>query len=147
MNIMWKIAHTLINRGGVLKKIGRLVDVLEHVLLANSISASASIGAGTYFYHRGLGCVIHPKSIIGENCTIFQHVTLGSKWSGGINDGGAPVVGNHVMIGAGACILGNVIIGDNVVVGANTVVTHDIPSNAVVVGNPAIIINREKTNE
>ena len=83
MNILWKWAHALINRdGGVLQKIGRFLDILEHILFANSISAKASIGAGTYFYHRGLGCVVHPKCIIGEKCTIFQHVTLGSKWSG-----------------------------------------------------------------
>ena len=98
MNILWKWAHTLINRGGIAEKIGRIIDVLEHILFANSISAKAAIGAGTYFYHRGLGCVVHPKCIIGEKCTIFQHVTLGSKWSGGINEGGAPVIGNHVMI-------------------------------------------------
>lgn len=147
MNILWKWAHALINRdGGVLQKIGRFLDILEHILFANSISAKASIGAGTYFYHRGLDCVVHPKCIIGEKCTIFQHVTLGSKWSGGINEGGAPVIGNHVMIGAGACVLGNVTIGDNAVIGANAVVTHDVPSNVVVAGNPSRII-KEKSNE
>lgn len=84
--------------------------------------------------------------MIGENCTIFQHVTLGSKWSGGINDGGAPIVGNHVMIGSGACILGNITIGDNTIIGANAVVTHNVPPNVVVAGNPARII-KEKSNE
>lgn len=49
MNILWKWAHTLINRGGIAEKIGRIIDVLEHILFANSISAKASIGAGTYF--------------------------------------------------------------------------------------------------
>lgn len=146
MNILWKWAHTLLSRGGVLQRMGRALDILEHILFANSFSAKASIGVGTYFYHRGLGCVVHPKCMIGENCTIFQHVTLGSKWSGGINDGGAPVVGNHVMIGAGACILGNITIGDNTVIGANAVVTHNIPPNVVVAGNPARII-KEKSNE
>ena len=147
MNILWKWAHALINRdGGGLQKIGRFLDILEHILFANSISAKASIGEGTYFYHRGIGCVVHPKCIIGEKCTIFQHVTLGSKWSGGINEGGAPVVGNHVMIGAGACVLANVTIGDDAVIGANAVVTHDVPPNVVVAGNPSRII-KEKSNE
>ena len=63
-----------------------------------------------------------------------------------INEGGAPVIGNHVMIGAGACVLGNVTIGDNAVIGANAVVTHDVPPNVVVAGNPSRII-KEKSNE
>ena len=87
---------------------GRVLELLEHFIFCNSISAKAKIGAGTYFYHRGLGCVVHPKTEIGSKCTIFQHVTIGSKWSDGICEGEAPVIGDNVMIGAGACNLGNI---------------------------------------
>lgn len=66
---------------------GRVLELLEHFIFCNSISAKAKIGAGTYFYHRGLGCVVHPKTEIGSKCTIFQHVTIGSKWSDGICEG------------------------------------------------------------
>lgn len=115
------------------------MDCVEHLVFANSISAKATIGTGTYFFHRGLGCVVHPKAIIGKNCTIFQHVTLGSKWSNGMNEGGAPIVGNNVMIGAGAVILGSVHIGDNTVIGANAVVICDVPENSIALGVPAKI--------
>lgn len=71
MNILWKWAHTLINRGGIAEKIGRIIDVLEHILFANSISAKASIGAGTYFYHRGLGCVVHPLIIVSTSAALW----------------------------------------------------------------------------
>ena len=119
-----------------------MLDLLEHFVFSNSISARASIGAGTYFYHRGLGCVIHPKAVIGTGCILFQHVTIGSKWSDGICTGDAPTIGNHVIIGAGACILGNIHIGDNVIIGCNSVVIHDVPANSVVAGNPATIIKQ-----
>ena len=62
MNILWKWAHTLLSRGGVLQRMGRALDFLEHILFANSISAKASIGVGTYFYHRGLDTV--DKSVV-----------------------------------------------------------------------------------
>lgn len=135
------LAHRLIMRGGgILGFLGQMLDLLEHFVFSNSISARATIGARTYFYHRGLGCVIHPKAEIGTDCILFQHVTIGSKWSDGVCKGEAPTIGNRVMIGAGACILGNIHIGDNVIIGCNSVVVHDVPANSVVVGNPAKII-------
>lgn len=66
-------------------------------------------------------------------------MTIGSKWSGANCLGEAPHIGNYVMIGAGAVILGNISIGDNVIIGANAVVTHDVPSDSLAVGVPAII--------
>ena len=116
-----------------------MLELLEHFIFCNSISAKAKIGAGTYFYHRGLGCVVHPKTEIGSKCTIFQHVTIGSKWSDGICEGEAPVIGDNVMIGAGAVILGTISIGDNSIIGANAVVTHSVPANSLALGVPATI--------
>ena len=86
--------------------------------------------------------MVHPKTEIGSKCTIFQHVTIGSKWSDGICEGGAPVIGDNVMIGAGACILGNIHVGNNVIIGCNAVVLHDVPANCVVAGNPARIVKQ-----
>lgn len=88
--------------------------------------------------HQGLGVVIHPAVKIGNNCVIYQHVTLGAN---GKKEHGneAPVIGNNVMIGAGAVLLGNIRIGDNAIIAANSVVLNDVPENAMVAGIPAKI--------
>lgn len=82
---------------------------------------------------------MHPKTVIGSNCKIFQSVTIGSKWTNGFCTGDAPYIGDNVMIGAGAVILGNITIGNNVIIGANAVVLRDIPPNSFVVGVPGKI--------
>ena len=64
---------------------------------------------------------------------------MGSKFSNGLCEGGAPMIGNNVFIGAGAVILGNIKIGDNAIIGANSVVLRDIPANAIAIGVPAKI--------
>lgn len=88
--------------------------------------------------HQGMGVVIHPNTVIGENCTIYQHSTFGEAH--GKNTAiGAPTIGDNVMVGVGAAILGPVKIGNNVSIGANAVVIHDVPDNAVVAGVPAEI--------
>ena len=83
--------------------------------------------------------MIHPYAIIGENCKIEQNVTIGGR--SGITV--LPVIGDNVMIGAGALVLGPVKIGDNVQIGAGAVVVNDIPENCVVTGIPAKIIKRD----
>jgi serine O-acetyltransferase len=93
------------------------------------------IGYGLYFPHP-FCIVINQKAKIGNNCTIFQGVTIGT-----VRGKGVPVIGNNVVIAAGAKIVGKVNIGNNVMVGANAVVTKDIPDNATVVGIPARIVN------
>lgn len=124
-----------------------MIELVNHLFCSCSVSIEAEIGKGTVFYHRGIGYVIHPKAIIGERCKIFQGVTIGSKWSKANCLGEAPRIGNNVMIGAGAVVLGNISIGDNAVIGANAVVTHSIPANSLAVGVPAIIKYCEEKNE
>lgn len=125
--------------GGGLRIISRIIELLNHIFCSCSVSIQAEIGEKTIFYHRGIGCVVHPKAVIGENCKIFQGVTIGSKWSNGTCLGEAPKIGNNVMIGAGAVILGDIFIGDNSIIGANAVVTRSIPANSLAVGVPAKI--------
>ena len=130
--------------GGGPHKISSIIELINYILCSCSVSIEAEIGDGTVFYHRGIACVVHPKAIIGEDCKIFQGVTIGSKWSGANCLGEAPRIGNNVMIGAGAVILGNISIGDNVIIGANAVVTHNVPSDSLAVGVPAMIKHHEE---
>lgn len=93
--------------------------------------------------HDLCGIFIASTARIGKNCTILQQVTIGGNPA--TYDGTSPIsqaatIGDNVIIGAGAKIIGNVKIGDNVRIGANSVVTHDVPSGVVVAGIPAKII-------
>jgi len=93
------------------------------------------IGKGLEFGH--FSCiVIDSDAKIGDYCSIFQGVTVGS-----VRGKGTPIIGNNVVLGPGSKILGDIKIGNNVFVGANAVVVKDIPDNAVVGGIPAKIIN------
>ncbi len=81
------------------------------------------------------GIVIHAKTKIGPNCLIFQQVTLGTR-----NGAGPPSIGGHVDIGAGARILGDIVIGSHSRIGANAVVLEDVPEGGTAIGIPASVI-------
>jgi len=100
------------------------------------------LGKGVILKHNGLGVVIHPKAIIGENTQIYQNVSIAGR-----NNRGTPIIGSNVFIGCGACILGGIKIGNNVSIGANSVVLNDIPDNAVVVGIPGKVIKINNDSE
>lgn len=93
------------------------------------------LGKGVWMEHPH-GCHLHAKSI-GDYLTIKHNVTIG------MNHNELPVIGNHVFIGVGACVLGGVIVGDNVNIGANCVVLKNVPSNCTVIGNPAYIVKMD----
>jgi serine O-acetyltransferase len=93
------------------------------------------IGENTHLYHGGLGVAIHENSMVGTNCHIYTCVTLG----GTNNRHTRIVIGDNVMIGTGAKIIGNIKIGNNVVIAANSVVLEDIPNDCLVVGVPGTI--------
>lgn len=114
-----------------------LIKGMIRVLWGGVIPYQADIGEGTIFGYQGIGIVIHKKSVIGKNCHISQCVTLGG---GGGPEGGLPVLGDNVVIGVGAVVLGHVHIGDNATIGANAVVLNDIPADAVAVGAPAKVV-------
>lgn len=104
------------------------------------IHPGATIGEG-FFIDHGMGVVIGETSLIGDNVTIFQGVTLGG--TGKERGKRHPTLGNNIVVGAGAKILGNVTIGDNVQIGANAVVIKDVPPNSTVVGVPGRIVKIE----
>ena len=94
-----------------------------------------------FFPHEPCGVFLSMHSVIGKDCIIMQHVTIGSNFVNKGQSGRAPKIGNNVFIGAGAKIIGKVRIGSNVKIGAGCIVVTDIPDNAVVVMNkPRILI-------
>ena len=103
-----------------------------------SISADTPVGAGLYIGHFG-GIHVNHGAVIGNNCNIQQDVTLGKANRGA--RAGSPVIGNNVFIGAGAKIIGHIVIGDGAAIGANAVVTKDVPPGAAVAGVPARVVS------
>lgn len=103
----------------------------------SKVSYQAKIGKGTKLGYGGIGVVIHKDSVIGDNCMIAQHVTIGG---GNSRYPGLPSIGNNVHISHGAIVFGGITIGDNVVIGANAVVCKPVPDNAVAAGVPAKIL-------
>ena len=135
---MWRFSHKLFSMGRGFKWLARFFELLQQTICSNAISSKCNIGKGTVFFHHGLGCVVHFKATIGANCKVFSNVVIGDKWSSSVRSGFAPQIGNNVMIGSGAVILGNIKIGDNSIIGANAVVTRDVPSGSLVVGTNII---------
>jgi serine O-acetyltransferase len=109
------------------------------------IHPGAKIGKGLFIDH-GMGVIIGETAEIGDNCTIYQGVTLGG--TGKDKGKRHPTLGNNVMVGAGAKILGPFKVGDNAKVGSNALVLSEVPANATAVGVPARVvrINGEKVN-
>ncbi len=128
----------LVGRSGPLVWLARKKSLLCYrfwsLVTQAEISLKADIGGGLMMPHPN-GIVIHPSVVLGPNCLIFQQCTLGTVG----HKSGAPHVGGHVDIGAGARILGPVQIGDHAKIGANAVVVKDVPAGAVASGVPAQI--------
>ena len=134
----WNLAHKLYQLN--LRLPARFFELISMMISSHAVSAQITIGKGSKFWHHGLGSVVLQSTHIGDNCIIFQNVTIGKSFSARTevqNRGGICNIGNNCIIGAGAVILGSVTIGNNVKIGANAVVTHDIPSNSVAMGVPA----------
>jgi serine O-acetyltransferase len=96
------------------------------------IPRGVKLGGGLKIYHFG-GIILNPLSIIGENCTLRQGVTIGNK--NYVDD--VPIIGNNVEFGAGCVVIGKIKVGNNVTIGANAVVIKDVPDNSIAVGIPA----------
>ena len=118
----------------------RFISQVAKLITGIEIHPGAVIGPGVFIDH-GMGVVIGETTIIGENVTIFQGVTLGG--TGKERGKRHPTIGNNVVVGAGAKVLGNVTIGDDVQIGANAVVIKDVPSNSTVVGVPGRVVKIE----
>lgn len=133
--LAYRFAHRLSNLN--IPLIPRLISQLARWLTGIEIHPKAKIGRG-FFIDHGMGVVIGETAIIGDFVTLFQGVTLGG--TGKERGKRHPTLGNHVVVGAGAKVLGNITIGDFVKIGANSVVLRSVPSNSTVIGIPGRII-------
>ena len=118
----------------------RFVSQFAKWLTGIEIHPGATIGKG-FFVDHGMGVVIGETTIIGDNVTLFQGVTLGG--TGKEKGKRHPTIGSNVVVGAGAKVLGNIIVGNNVNIGANAVVIRDVPDNSTVVGVPGRIARKQ----
>ena len=130
-----RLAHTLFNwRVPVLP---RLISHISRFCTGIEIHPGATIGEG-FFVDHGMGVVIGETSIIGDNVTLYQGVTLGGTSQQ--KKKRHPTLGNNVVVGVGAQIIGDVTIGDDAKVGAGSVVISSVPPNATVVGVPGRVV-------
>ena len=121
-----------------IKPLTFIIDLIFQVVFSCNIPATVKLGKNPIFPHSGLGVVIDKRTIIGNNAKIYQNVTIGWR-----NGEGPPIIGNDVLIGAGASVLGKIKIGNNVQIGTNAVVISDVPDNCIAVGVPAKIIKNK----
>jgi serine O-acetyltransferase len=135
--LMHRFAHWLYVLG--LPFVPRLISHIARFLTGIEIHPGAQIGQGVFIDH-GMGVVIGETAIVGDYALIYQGVTLGGtgKESGKRH----PTLGENVVVGAGAKVLGNIQIGNNVRIGAGSVVLRDVPSDCTVVGVPGRAVHR-----
>ena len=135
--LAYRVAHILHTHGHVLG--ARVISQGAKFLTGIEIHPGAKIGKGLFIDH-GSGVVIGETAEIGDNCTLYQGVTLGGTGK----DVGKrhPTLGNNVMIGAGAKVLGPFRVGDNSKIAANAVVLSEVPPDSTAVGIPAKVVKR-----
>jgi serine O-acetyltransferase len=136
--LAYRISHSLKSRG--VPFLPRVISQLARWLTGVEIHPSARIGTG-FFIDHGMGVVIGETAEVGDYVTLFQGVTLGG--TGKERGKRHPTLGNHVVVGAGAKILGGIKIGDNVKIGANSVVLKNVPANSTVIGVPGRVIKSQ----
>ena len=136
--VLHRITHALYNA-----KIPFLPRFLSHVgkfITGIEIHPGVTIGKNLFIDH-GMGVVIGETTIIGDNVTLYQGVTLGG--TGKEKGKRHPTLGNSIVVGTGAKVLGNITIGDNSYIGANAVVIKDVPPNSTIVGVPGRITKQD----
>ncbi len=136
--LMYRAAHALHEKNHNFS--ARAVSQLAKFLTGIEIHPGAQIGHGLFIDH-GSGVVIGETAIIGDNCTIYQGVTLGG--TGKETGKRHPTLGDNVMIGAGAKLLGNFTVGSNSKIAAGAVVLGDVPENSTAVGIPAHVVRKD----
>ena len=134
---VYRLFHWCFQRGIPTQPLRFMVERCTEITTGISLPAQTRIGKGLRIHHFG-GIIVNSEASIGEYCTLYHGVTLGDL--GGW--GGSPCVGNRVVIGAGAKLLGHIEIGDDCHIGANAVVRTSVPAGCLAVGVPAVIKER-----
>ena len=137
--VLHRWAHWCWTHG--LKWLGRFISYLARIVTGIEIHPGAEIGRRVFIDH-GFGVVIGETAVVGDDCTIYQGVTLGGT---SLHTGSKrhPTLGRGVIIGAGAKVLGAFTVGEYAKVGSNAVLLKPVPAGATAVGNPAHIIDKE----
>jgi serine O-acetyltransferase len=130
-----RVAHTLFKWH--IPFLPRYISHISRFLTGIEIHPGATIGEG-FFIDHGMGVVIGETSVIGDNVTLYQGVTLGG--TSHLRAKRHPTLGNNVVVGVGAQLIGDITIGDNTKVGAGSVVVSSVPANATVVGVPGRVV-------
>ena len=140
--IAYRLAHKLYK--WEIPLLPRIISYITRIITGIEIHPAAKIGR-RFFIDHGEGVVIGATTIIGDDVLIYQQVTLGGTGK----DLGKrhPTIGNNVIIGAGAKVLGNITIGNHVRIGAGSVVVEDVPENSTVVGIPGRIVQQHFVDE
>lgn len=138
--IHYRISHFFYKRKCFF--VARLISQISRMLTGIEIHPGAKIGKGLFIDH-GMGVVIGETAEVGDNVTLYHGVTLGG--TGKDTGKRHPTIGNNVLIGSGAKILGPIVVGDNVKIGANAVVLKNVPSDCTAVGIPVRIIYNRKS--
>ncbi|MCL2830744.1 MAG: serine O-acetyltransferase [Betaproteobacteria bacterium] len=127
-----------------LRWLGRFVSHWARFLTGIEIHPGATIGR-RFFIDHGMGVVIGETAVIGDDVTLYHSVTLGgTSWAKGRRH---PTLGDGVVVGAGAKVLGPITVGAGAKVGSNAVVVKDVPQGATAVGNPARVIDGEEAHQ
>lgn len=135
--IAYRFAHRLYKWH--IPLIPRIISYITRIITGIEIHPGARIGR-RFFIDHGEGVVIGATTIVGDDVLIYQQVTLGG--TGKEHGKRHPTLGNGVIVGAGAKVLGNITIGDNVRIGAGSVVIENVPENSTVVGIPGRVVHR-----
>jgi len=137
--LVHRLSHRLWRMG--LKWLARMFSHLARWLTGIEIHPGATIGR-RFFIDHGMGVVVGETAVIGDDCTLYHGVTLGgTSWNKGKRH---PTLGDNVVVGAGAKVLGPINIGNGARIGSNAVVVKDVPDGATVVGIPGRIVSRKK---
>ena len=141
--LLHRLAHRLYKAG--IPLLPRVISQFSRFCTGIEIHPGASIGR-RFFIDHGMGVVIGETTEIGDDVLIYQGVTLGG--TGNEKGKRHPTIGNHVVVGTGAKVLGSITIGNNVKIGAGSVVVHPVPDNSTVVGIPGRVVRtRNSANE
>ena len=137
-----RLAHKLYKAG--FTTTARSISQFSRWLTGIEIHPGAQIGR-RFFIDHGMGVVIGETAIVGDDCLLYQGVTLGG--TGKERGKRHPTLGNRVIIGSGAKVLGNIVVGDDVRIGAGSVVLKPVPDHSTVVGVPGRVVRSRAENE